>query len=86
MEPPAEPVAQPKVQPHREDRPAPRKARAQRDDEPVKARRDDDEEDRDDRDEDRPRATDERSAQLDHTLGPSGAVGAHRALSEVARS
>lgn len=64
MEPPAEPVAQPKVQPHREDRPAPRKARAQRDDEPVKARRDDDEEDRDDRDEDRPRATDERSAQL----------------------
>ena len=25
-------------------------------------------------------------AQLDHTLGPSGAVGAHRALSEVARS
>lgn len=61
-DPPAEPVAQQKVQPHREDRPAPRKARGQRDDEPVKARRDDDEEDRDD--DDRPRATDERSAQL----------------------
>ncbi len=64
-DPPAEPVAQQKVQPHREDRPAPRKARGQRDDEPVKARRDDDEEDREDRDDDdRPRATDERSAQL----------------------
>ena len=65
MEPPAEPVAQQKVQPHRNDRqPAPRKARSSRDDEPVKARRDDDDQDRDDRDDDRPRATDERSAQL----------------------
>lgn len=62
MEPPAEPVVQQKVQPHRNEASAPRKARAQRDDEPVKARRDDEEEDSDD--EDRPRATDERSAQL----------------------
>ena len=82
-EPPPEPVAQQKVQPRRDDRqPAPRKARAQRDDEPVKARRDDDEEDRDDRDDDRPRATDERSAQLSAwmlqmlTPGATGLAGA----------
>jgi len=77
LEPPAEPVVQQKVQPHRDERPAPRKARAQRDDEPVKARRDD-ERDESDEDEERPRATDERSAQLSawmlQMLGP-GAQG-----------
>lgn len=67
MEAPVERPAPPKVQPPRDERQsAPRKARSQRDDEPVKARRDDEEDRDEDRDdEDRPRAPAERSAQID---------------------